>query len=101
LAVLLDFLTVFFAVAGCALLWLNLRPRRPRIVITKTDDAHQSAPTRHVPNDARILALMAALQPPASEAQANPEAEEENAYANRVADGIAKVKKPPKALHQE
>ena len=41
---LLDFLTVFF-IAGCALLWLNLRRRRPRIIITKTDDAHQQRPS--------------------------------------------------------
>jgi hypothetical protein len=95
LSVLLDFLTVFFIVAGCALLWLNLRRRRPRIVVTKTDDAHQSAPTRHIPDDVEIRALLAALKPPVSEALANPEAEEDNAYANRVAEGIAKVKKPP------
>ena len=69
---LLDFLTVFFIVAGGALLWLNLRRRRPRIIIAKTDDAHQSAPTRHIPDDAEIRALLAALKPPASEAQGNP-----------------------------
>ena len=40
---LLDLLTVFFLVAGCTVLWLNLRRRR--IAITKTDDAHQSVPT--------------------------------------------------------
>ena len=88
---LLDFLTVFFIVAGCALLWLNLRSRRPRIV-TKTDDAHRSAPTRHIPDDAEIRALLAALKPPVSEAQ---EAKEDNAYAKRVAEGIANVKKLP------
>jgi hypothetical protein len=93
---LLDFLTVFFIVAGCALLWLNLRRRRPRIVITKTTgDAHQSAPTRHFPDDAEIRTLLATLKPPTSGAQVNPRAEEDNAYANRVAEGIAKVKKPP------
>jgi len=89
--VLLDFVTVFFLVAGCAVLWLNLRRRR--IVITKTDDAHQSVPTRHIPDDVEIRALLAALDPRASEAQADPEAEGDNAYANRVAGGIAKVKK--------
>ena len=71
---LLDFLTVFFIVAGGALLWLNLRRRRPRIIITKTDDAHQSASNRHIQDGAEIRALLAALKPPASEAQANPEA---------------------------
>jgi hypothetical protein len=75
---LLDFLTVFFIVAGCALLWLNLRPRRPRIVMT-TNDAQQSPPTRHIPDDAEIRALLAALKPPVSEAQSNPEAKEDNA----------------------
>jgi len=73
---LLDFLTVFFIVAGCALLWLNLRPRRPRIV---KNDAQQPPPTRHIPDDAEIRALLAALKPPASEAQSNPEAKEDNA----------------------
>ena len=72
---LLDFLTVFFIVAGCALLWLNLRRRRPRIIITKTDDAHQAAPIRHISDDADIRALHAALKPPVSKARANPEAE--------------------------
>ena len=71
---LLDFLTIFFIVAGCALLWLNLRHRRPRIVVMKTDDAHQSAPTGHIPDDTEIRALLAALKPPASKAQGNPEA---------------------------
>jgi hypothetical protein len=89
---LLDFLTVFFIVAGCALLWLNLRLKRSRIVIMKTDDAHQSAPTRHIPDDAEIRALMAALRPPAPEGQAKPEAEEDNSYANRVAEGVPIVR---------
>ena len=71
---LLDFLTVFFIVAGCALLWLNLRRRRPRIILQKTDDAHQSAATRHFSDDTEIRALLAALKPPVSEAQANSEA---------------------------
>jgi hypothetical protein len=95
LPVLLDFLTVFFIVAGCALLWLNLRRRRPRVVVTKTDDAHQSVSTPHLPDDAEIRALLAALKPPASDAQADPEAKEDNAYESRVAKGNAKGKKPP------
>jgi hypothetical protein len=94
LPMLLDFLTVFFIVASCALLWLNLRRRR--IVITKTDDAHQSVPTRHIPDDAEIRTLLAALKPPVSEAQTNPEAEEGNAHADRDAGGTAMVKKPPR-----
>jgi len=81
----LDFLTVFFIVAGCALLWLNLRPRGPRIVITKAD--HQSAPTPHIPDDAEIRVLIAALNPPAPEARPSPEAQEAHALAKRIAEG--------------
>jgi hypothetical protein len=89
---LLDFLTVFFLVAGCTVLWLNLRRRR--IVLTKTDERTSINADRHIPDDVEIRALLAALKPPASEAQADPEAEGDNAYANRVAGGIANVKKP-------
>ena len=79
LPMLLDFLTVFFIVAGCALLWLNLRRRRSLMVVTETDHALQLAPTRHISDDAEIRALLAAVL----EAQANPEAEENNAEARR------------------
>ena len=71
---LLDFLTVFFIVGGCALLWLNLRRRQSRIVVAKTDDAHQAAPTRHIPDEVEIRASLAALKSPASETRGNPEA---------------------------
>jgi hypothetical protein len=91
----LDFLTVFFIVAGCALLWLNLRPRRPRIVTTKADQANQSAPTPHIPIDPEIHALLASLKPPTSDAQTNPEAEDAQAFAKRIAEGMAKAKNPP------
>jgi hypothetical protein len=63
---LLDFLTIFFVVAGCALLWLNLRPRPPRIGITKEDDVHQSASTEHPP--AKPHPLLDELQRHLSEA---------------------------------
>ena len=43
LSFLLDFLTLFFIVAGCALLWLNLRPKRPIIVMTRTFSHHQTS----------------------------------------------------------
>jgi hypothetical protein len=46
---LLDLVTIFFIVAGCALLWLNLRPKAPRSAITKTDGRHLSASTEHLP----------------------------------------------------
>ena len=53
-------------------------------------DARQSAPTRHIPDDVEIRALLAALKPPASETQANPETNEDNAYANRIAEDKGK-----------
>lgn len=45
---LLDILTVFFIVAGCTLLCLNLRSKPPRIAVTKEDDADHLAPTEHL-----------------------------------------------------
>jgi hypothetical protein len=93
LPALLDLLTVFFIAAGCALLWLNLRPRPPHIVITKADDVmHQSGSTEHAPANTQIHPLLDVIQRHLSEASANPE---DNAYANRVAEGIANVKKTP------
>jgi len=45
---LLDFLTVFFIVAGCALLWLNFRPKRPIVVITAdTQSPSSERPPSH------------------------------------------------------
>jgi hypothetical protein len=35
---LLDFLTLFFIVAGCLLLWLNVRPRWSNVILTKSED---------------------------------------------------------------
>jgi hypothetical protein len=37
---LLDFLTLFFIVAGCLLLWLNVRPRRSNVILTNSEDYH-------------------------------------------------------------
>jgi len=45
---LLDFLTVFFIVAGCFLLWLNLRPQRRDVVITPIKNPPSAAPRRDV-----------------------------------------------------
>jgi hypothetical protein len=107
---LLDILTVFFIVAGCVLLWLNLRPKRPRIALAKTDDfypqsdlpvsgptppgPHQSAPSPHGLHNTEKHPLIDVLQHHLSEAKTNPEsAAEDNAYANRVAAGIVKARK--------
>ncbi len=37
LPLFLDFLTIFFIVSGCLLLWLNLRSR-PRVIVNPVDD---------------------------------------------------------------
>ncbi len=37
---LLDFLTLFFIVAGCLLLWLNVRPRRSNVILTNSEEYH-------------------------------------------------------------
>jgi hypothetical protein len=66
---LLDLLTVFFVVAGCTLLWLNLRPKAPPIAITKTDGPHQSTSTEHSP--AKSHPLLDELQRHLSEVEAN------------------------------
>jgi hypothetical protein len=63
---LLDFLTIFFIVAGGALLWLNLRPRRPHIAVTKEDDPTRLASTEHPP--AKPHPLLDELQRHLSEA---------------------------------
>ena len=49
LPLLLDFLTVFFIVAGCVLLWLNLRPRRGDVFITPAEKRPLPAPPREIP----------------------------------------------------
>jgi hypothetical protein len=90
---LLDLLTVFFIVAGCVLLWLNLRLRRPHIVLTKTDDLHQPVPAQQGLDTTEKHPLLDVLQQHVSEAEANPEsAAEDNAYVNRVAAGIVKAR---------
>jgi hypothetical protein len=52
---LLDFLTVFFIVAGFFLLWLNLRPRRADVVITPVEQRPGPAPTREIPMPSHSL----------------------------------------------
>lgn len=112
---LLDFLTVFFIVAGCVLLWLNLRQIRHPILLTKTDDLPPdtdispddfplyglkpaerpaSAPSQHGLDDPEKHPLIDVPQQHLSEAQANQEAAAEgNAYANRVAAGMLRARK--------
>jgi hypothetical protein len=57
LPLLLDFLTVFFIVAGCVLLWLNLRPRRGDVFITPAEKSPRPAPSREIPLPSHSLPL--------------------------------------------
>jgi hypothetical protein len=50
---LLDFLTLFFIVAGCLLLWLNVRPRRSDVIRTKFEDYYPPSPSRDAGDDIR------------------------------------------------
>ena len=50
---LLDFLTLFFIVAGCLLLWLNVRPRRSDVIRTKFEDYYPQSPSQDAGDDIR------------------------------------------------
>src|SRR4029453_967361 len=54
---LLDFLTLFFIVAGCLLLWLNVRPRRSDVIRTKFEDYYPPSPSRDAGDDFRNVDL--------------------------------------------
>ena len=54
---LLDFLTVFFIVTGCVLLWLNLRPGRADVFITPLEERPRRAPSRDIPMPSHSLPL--------------------------------------------
>ena len=101
LPILLDILTVFFIVGGCALLWLNLRPRRPHNVIKKTDDTIipnadviSQASSEHALDNTEIHPLLDVLQRHLAEVEAI-RGTKDNSYENQVAEVIAKVKTPP------
>ena len=101
LPILLDILTVFFIVGGCALLWLNLRPRRPHNVITKTDDTMipnadgiSQASSEHALDNREIHPLLDVLQRHLAEAEAI-RGTKDNSDEDQVAEVIVKVKTPP------
>jgi hypothetical protein len=51
--IVLDFITIFCLVGGCFLLWLNLRPRRRDIIITRVHERDQSKPPGQDPQQGR------------------------------------------------
>ena len=83
---LLDILTVFFIVAGCGLLWFNVRPKRPHVVPLSPQ----------VQDNTAEHPLIRVLEQHLSEAQANSQsAGEDNVLANRIAAGVVKAARKP------
>jgi hypothetical protein len=68
---LLDFLTLFFIVAGCLLLWLNVRPRRSNVILTNSEDYHPPSPSQDTKDDIRKVDV---LEQHLSDAEAKPDA---------------------------
>jgi hypothetical protein len=60
---LLDILTVFFIVAGCLLLWFNMRPKPSHVVLKNSEDKnHQSMPSPQIQDDTTEHPLIHVLQ---------------------------------------
>ena len=66
---LLDFLTLFFIVAGCLLLWLNVRPRRSNVILTKSEDYYPPSPSQDAGDDIRNVDV---LEQHLTDAEAKP-----------------------------
>jgi hypothetical protein len=90
---LLDFLTVFFLVAGGVLLWLNFRPKRSDVILTESEP-HDPHPSTSSPGTIDIVDTDV-LEQYLRGVEENPAAaDDQNAYANRVASALLKSKKP-------
>ena len=87
---LLDILTVFFIVAGCLLLWLNMRLKPSHVVPKKSEDKnHQSAPSAQIQDNTAEHPLIHVLEQHLSEAKANPQSSAE------IAAGMVKAAQKP------
>jgi hypothetical protein len=87
---LLDFLTVFFLVAGCVLLWLNFRPKRSDVILSEPENLYPSVPSP----SATGIVDKDVLERYLLEAEANPAAgDDQNPYAKRVASALLKSRK--------
>ena len=106
---LFDILTVFLLVAGCMLLWLNLRPRgrdftRPPKEISDSaaeachpeEFAAQEQPELTVDHEASHLDAFPSEEPanPDATQTGSATAADQNSYADRVASAMAKLRKP-------
>ncbi len=87
---LLDILTVFFIVAGCVLLWFNVRPKSSHAVPKKSEDKnHQSASSPHIQDNTAGHRLILVLEQHLSEAKADPQSSAE------IAAGMVKAPQKP------
>jgi hypothetical protein len=102
---LFDVLTVVLLVAGCLLLWLNLRSRKD-VILTLKETADPDVEARH-PSEfaAQEPATAHSLAAPRSEEPGNADVGpgpgitvDPNSYAGRVASAMAKSRKPSGGL---
>jgi len=106
---LFDILTVFLLVAGCMLLWLNLRPRRryfirpPKEISDNAGQAchpeefaAQEQPELTVEHGASYSDAFPSEQPVNADAAQTGSGTpaDQNSYADRVASAMAKLRKP-------
>jgi hypothetical protein len=108
---LFDVLTVVLLVAGCLLLWLNLRSRKD-VILTLKETADPDVEARHpsefaAQEPAEVSAEYTAhsLAAPRSEEPGNADVApgpgitvDPNSYAGRVASAMAKSRKPSGGL---
>jgi hypothetical protein len=106
---LFDILTVVLLVAGCLLLWLNLRPRRRDVLVTPKETADPRMAARY-PGvfEARHPGVLTVREPaelsaetvrtpdaPSSEESVTADAAhavDQNSYAGRVASAMKKLR---------
>jgi hypothetical protein len=107
---LFDILTVFLLVAGCMLLWLNLRPRRRDVIRAPKETSDQAAAAAYNPEKVAAqlppeliaeygtsyLDAIPSEQPVDTDAARTGSATtaDQNSYAGRVASAMAKLRKP-------
>ena len=95
---LFDILTVCLLVAGCMLLWLNLRPRRRDVTRTPKEAYDRAAerPELIAEQGASYLDAFPSEEPvntdPAQTGSTTTA--DQNSYADRVASAMAKLRKP-------
>jgi hypothetical protein len=109
--VLFDVLTVVLLVAGCLLLWLNLRPRK-HLILAPKETADREVEARHPgefaaqePAEVSAEYTVQSVDAPRSEEPRGADAGhgpgitvDQNSYAGRIASAMAKLRKPSGGL---